>query len=81
MSKAISISAVTIESKIYLVRGLKVMMDNDLAEMYSVETKALKQAVKRNMDKFPEDFMFEMTDTELLNWRSQTATSNFDNIV
>ena len=76
MSKAIRVSAVTIESKICLVRGLKVMMDSDLAEMYGVETKALKQAVKRNMDKFPEDFMFEMTDTELSNWRSQNVTSN-----
>jgi ORF6N domain len=76
MSKAISISETTIESKIYLIRGQKVMMDSDLAEMYGVETKVLKQAVKRNMDKFPEDFMFEMTDTELSNWRSQFVTSN-----
>jgi hypothetical protein len=76
MSKAIIISAANIESKIYLVRGQKVMMDSDLAEMYRVETKALKQAVKRNMDKFPIDFMFEMTDTELINWRSQNVTSN-----
>jgi hypothetical protein len=76
MSKSISITETTIESKIYLIRGQKVMMDSDLAEMYGVETKVLKQAVKRNMDKFPEDFMFEMTDTELSNWRSQFVTSN-----
>jgi ORF6N domain len=76
MSKAISITETTIESKIYLIRGQKVMMDSDLAEMYGVETKVLKQAVKRNMDKFPDDFMFEMTDTELSNWRSQFVTSN-----
>ena len=64
MSKAIIISEKTIESKIYFIRGQKVMMDSDLAEMYGVETKALKQAVKRNMDKFPDDFMFELTAKE-----------------
>ena len=52
------------------------MMDSDLAEMYGVETKVLKQAVKRNMDKFPDDFMFEMNDKELTDWRSQNVTSN-----
>jgi ORF6N domain len=70
MYKAIIVSASNIESKIYLVRGQKVMIDSDLADMYGVETKVLKQAVKRNMDKFPIDFMFEMTDIELKNWRS-----------
>jgi hypothetical protein len=64
MSKAIIITEKTIESKIYFIRGQKVMMDADLAEMYGVETKALKQAVKRNMDKFPDDFMFELTAKE-----------------
>ena len=76
MSKAIIITESIIESKIYIIRGQKIMMDSDLAEMYAVETKVLKQAVKRNMDKFPDDFMFEMTDTELTNWRSQNVTSN-----
>ena len=76
MSKAIIITESIIESKIYIIREQKVMMDSDLAEMYGVETKVLKQAVKRNMDKFPGDFMFEMTDTELTNWRSQNVTSN-----
>ncbi len=76
MSKAIAINESIIESKIYIIRGQKVMMDSDLAEMYGVETKVLKQAVKRNMDKFPIDFMFEMTDIELSNWRSQNVTSN-----
>ena len=61
MSKVSSITETAIESKIYLIRGQKVMMDSDLAEMYGVETKVLKQAVKRNMDKFPEDFMFKLT--------------------
>ena len=58
-------------NKIYLMRGQKVMLDSDLAEMYGVQTKVLKQAVKRNIDRFPEDFMFEMTKEELENWRSQ----------
>ena len=61
MSKIAVITEKVIESKIYFIRGQKVMMDSDLAEMYGVETKALKQAVKRNMDKFPDDFMFELT--------------------
>jgi len=52
------------------------MVDRDLAEMYGVETKRLKEAVKRNMQRFPEDFMFEMDKEELWNWRSQFATSN-----
>ena len=76
MSKAITITESIIESKIYFIRGQKVMMDSDLAEMYAVETKVLKQAVKRNMDKFPDDFMFEMSETELTNWRSHFVTSN-----
>lgn len=48
-------------SKIYLIREQKVMIDRDLAELYGVDTKVLKQAVRRNMDRFPEDFMFEMS--------------------
>ena len=47
-----------------MIRGQKVMLDRDLAEMYGVETKVLKQAVKRNMERFPNDFMFEMTESE-----------------
>lgn len=57
-------------SKIYVIRGQKVMLDQDLAEMYGVATKVLKQAVKRNIDRFPEDFMFELTKEELQIWRS-----------
>lgn len=63
-------------NKIYLIRGKKVMLDRDLAELYGLETKVLKQAVRRNIDRFPEDFMFEMTIKELNNWRSQFVTSN-----
>ena len=65
-------------NKIYVIRNQKVMLDRDLAELYGVETKVLKQAVKRNMDRFPEDFMFELTKSELENWRSQFVTSNSD---
>ncbi|RZL60327.1 MAG: ORF6N domain-containing protein [Pedobacter sp.] len=65
-------------NKIYVIRNQKVMLDRDLAELYGVETKVLKQAVKRNIERFPEDFMFELTKSELENWRSQFVTSNSD---
>ncbi len=64
--------------KIYLIREQKVMLDRDLAELYGVETKVLKQQVKRNLDRFPSDFMFELTKEEFTNWRSQFVTSNSD---
>ena len=67
-----------IASKIYLIRGIKVMLDRDLAELYWVETKVLKQAVRRNIDRFPVDFMFEMTEMEFEDWRSQFVTSKSD---
>lgn len=67
-----------IASKIYLMRSVKVMLDRDLAELYGVETKVLKQAVRRNIDRFPADFMFEMTKTEFEDWRSQFVTSKSD---
>jgi len=63
-------------NKIYLIRGQKIMIDRDLAALYGVATKVLKQAVKRNIERFPEDFMFEMSDEEFQNWRSQFVTSN-----
>ena len=69
------ISNDVIMNKIYYIRGQKVMLDRDLAKLYAVETKALKQSVKRNLARFPKDFMFEMTKLELENWRSQFATS------
>ena len=55
----------TIQNKIYTVRGVQVMLDRDLAALYGVETRALKQAVKRNIERFPEDFMFELIDSEI----------------
>jgi hypothetical protein len=57
-----------IASKIYLIRGIKVMLDRDLAELYGVETKRLKEQVRRNIERFPNDFMFELTKEELRNW-------------
>lgn len=65
-----------IQSKIYEIRGQKVMLDRDLAEMYGVQTKVLNQAVKRNIERFPEDFMFQLTSEETNNWRSRFVTSN-----
>lgn len=64
-----------IQSKIYEIRGQRVMLDFDLAEMYQVETRTLKQAVRRNINRFPEDFMFELTKQELTNLRSQIVIS------
>jgi len=63
---------------IYLIRGKKVMLDRDLAQLYGVETKVFKQAVRRNIERFPEDFMFELSKSEFINWRSQFVTSNHD---
>jgi hypothetical protein len=65
-----------IERRIYLIRGQKVMLDRDLAEIYGVETRALVQAVSRNSDRFPSDFMFQLSKDELENWRSQIVMSN-----
>lgn len=65
-----------IQSKIYEIRGQKVMLDFDLAEMYGTETKVLKQSVRRNIRRFPADFMFELTKEEFNSLRSQIVTSN-----
>ena len=65
-----------IQSKIYEIRGQKVMLDFDLAEMYEVETRVLNQAVKRNIERFPKNFMFQLTKEETLNWKSQIVMSN-----
>jgi hypothetical protein len=66
----------TIANKIYLIRGQKVMLDRDLAELYGVQTKVLKQAVRRNIGRFPTDFMFELNKKEFENLRSQIVTSS-----
>ena len=65
-------------SKIYLIRGTKVMLDRDLADLYGIETKVLKQTVRRNIKRFPLDFMFEMSTEEFGEWRTQFVTSNSD---
>ena len=64
-----------IERKIYLLRGHKVMLDNDLAMLYDVETRTLIQAVKRNISRFPSDFMFQLSYQEVAGLRSQIVTS------
>jgi hypothetical protein len=66
-----------IMNKIYFVRKHKVMLDKDLAELYGVETKRLNEQVKRNIKRFPEDFMFQLTETEYQNLTSQFATSSW----
>jgi len=67
----------TVISKIYLIRGEKVMIDRDLAELYGVTTGRLNEQVKRNIDRFPEDFMFQLTEKELTNLKSQIAISSW----
>lgn len=71
------ILAVSIEKKILLIRGQKVMLDSDLAAMYEVETKALNRAVKRNIDRFPDDFMFQLEPEELKNLMFQFGASSY----
>jgi hypothetical protein len=70
-------STAIIHQKIHDLRGQKVMLDFDLAELYEVETKVFKQAVKRNIKRFPPDFMFELTREEFKNLRSQIVTSSW----
>ena len=77
MSNKTAIPEEVILTKILIVRGKKVMLDKDLAELYQVETKQLKRQVKRNTERFPEDFMFELTKEELDNLRSQFGTSSW----
>lgn len=69
-----------IQNKIYIIRNQKIMIDRDLAEIYGVETRVLNQAVKRNIERFPEDFMFRLNDYEFANWKSQFVISNSTNM-
>lgn len=69
-----------IQNKIYEIRGMRVMLDFDLAEMYETETKRLKEAVRRNLNRFPADFMFELNAEEWQNLRTQFATSSWGGI-
>ena len=68
----------TIINKIYIIRDKKVMLDRDLAELYGVDTRVLNQTVKRNLKRFPNDFMFQMTKEELEEWKSQIVISNVE---
>ena len=74
------ISQSEIASKIYIIRGKKVMLDMDLAVLYEVETKILKRAVKRHINRFPEDFMFELTKDEFNYLRCQFGTANWEKV-
>lgn len=65
-----------IQNKIYEIRGQKVMLDRDLAQLYGVETRVLNQAVKRNSERFPEDFMFQLSESEVEDWKSQIVMTN-----
>ena len=67
-----------IQENIFNIRGSRVMLDIHLAELYEVEVKRLNEQVKRNIDRFPSDFMFQLNENELENLRSQIATANFD---
>ncbi len=74
------VSVEMIERRIFLVRGFKVMFDSDLAELYGVPTKRLNEQVRRNLRRFPEDFMFQLTGGEAQPMRSQFATASRRNI-
>jgi hypothetical protein len=76
MSTIVPVERIT--SKIYLLRGLKVMLDRDLANLYGVDTAQLKRAVRRNIDRFPKDFMIGLSKEEMKDWRCQFGTSNTD---
>jgi hypothetical protein len=78
MDSKLILSEETISNTIYYIRNQKVMLDRDLAILYGIETRVLKQAVRRNITRFPEDFMFELSKEEFQNWRSQFVTSNSD---
>ena len=75
MIKALNESEII--EKIFILRGQKIMLDRDLAEMYGVEVKVLNQSVKRNVSRFPDDFMFQLTVTEWDNLKSQIVNSSY----
>ena len=75
-ASALPVPVELIERRIYIIRGQKVMLDSDLAEIYQVLTKVLNQAARRNIERFPEDFMFQLSKEEIANLRSQIVTSS-----
>jgi len=78
MEQNITLQTNHISGKIYTILGVQVMLDRDLAELYEVETKTFNQAVKRNIERFPEKFMFQLTEYEYENLRSQFVTSSLE---
>jgi hypothetical protein len=80
MSENLQFQPSIIQNKIYFIRGQRIMIDRDLAEIYGVETRVLNQAVKRNIERFPEDFMFQLTELEFNEWKSQIVISNSENM-
>ncbi len=76
MQEITTTTSIDIKSKIYTIRDKQVMLDRDLAELYGVENRRLNEQVKRNIERFPLEFMFQLTKDELENWKSQFATSN-----
>ena len=78
MSEIVPVELIT--SKIFFLRGVKVLIDRDLAELYDVETRVLNQAVKRHIKRFPEDFMFQLTRAEFNNLKSQFVTSSWGGV-
>ena len=76
-NEIVSLGEADIQKRILTIRGRQVMLDRDLAEMYRVETKRLNEQVKRDIARFPERFMFQLTKEEFQNWKSQFATTNY----
>lgn len=77
LSKNIPLSLQTIDHVIYMIRGQRVMLDEDLAKIFGVETRVLNQAISRNKDRFPDDFMFQLSDKEFSNLTSQIVISRW----
>lgn len=76
MANELILSQKEIENRIFTIRGVQVMLDTDLAIIYNVETRVLNQAVKRNIERFPDDFMFQLTEDEWKNLKSQIVMSS-----
>jgi hypothetical protein len=79
-AESFGIAEEVVTAKIFIVRGIRVMLDRDLGELYQVETKQLKRAVRRNIDRFPEDFMFEVSQKEFESLRCQIGTSSWESV-
>lgn len=79
-AESFAIAEEVVMAKIFIVRGIRVMLDRDLAKLYQVETKQLKRAVRRNVDRFPEDFMFEVSRKEFESLRCQIGTSGWESV-